>query len=113
MKRWLLTLLSLPLAATAAVPLQCDVGPVTKVFGSTSWLVYSCSDHTSVVVLSAPGSPASSFYFILSLEGANYKLRGEGTGSKAETNAALKQLQALSKSDVEALVRETRAVRKP
>jgi hypothetical protein len=112
-KRWLLILLPLSPAAIAAVPLQCDVGPVTRVFGSTSWLVYSCSDRTSVVVLSAPGNPASSFYFVLSLEGTNYRVRGEGTGSKAATDAALKELQALSRRDVEALVRETKAMRTP
>jgi hypothetical protein len=113
MKRWLLGLAALPLVTAAAPPLQCDVGPVTKVFGSVPWLVYSCNDDSSVVLISAPGSPATPFYFIFSVEGASYRLRGEGTGSKAATDAALKELQALSASSILSLRRETIAVKKP
>jgi hypothetical protein len=53
------------------------------------------------------------FYFVFTFEGSAYKLRGEGTGSKAVTDAALKDLQALSKTDIVALRRETLAVKKP
>jgi hypothetical protein len=115
MKRWLLTIAAMPLVATAAAPLQCDVGPVTKVFGAVPWLVYSCEDATSLLLISAPGSPASPFYFILSLEGGSYRLRGDGTGSKTATDATLKDLQALSASDIQAVRRETiaAAVKKP
>jgi hypothetical protein len=113
MKHWLLSLVAVPLVANAAPPLNCDVGPVTKVFGSVPWLVYSCNDATSVVLVSAPGSPAMPFYFSFSLEGTTYRLRGEGTGSKAATDAALKDLQALSTGDIQALRRETLAVKKP
>jgi hypothetical protein len=52
------------------------------------------------------------FYFYFSLEGAAYRLRGEGTGSKAVTDAALKELQALSAADILSLRRETVAVKK-
>ena len=113
MKRWLLSLATLPLVANAAPPLKCDVGPVTKVFGAVPWLVYSCDDASSVVLISAPGSPATPFYFILSLEGTAYRLRGEGTGSKAVTDVALKELQTLSAADILSLRRETIAVKKP
>jgi hypothetical protein len=102
MKRWLLTFVAVPLVANAAPPLNCDVGPVTKEFGSVTWLVYSCNDATSVVVVSAPGSPAMPFYFFFSLEGTAYRIRGEGTGSKAVTDAALKDLRALSTNDASA-----------
>ena len=113
MKRWLLSLAALPLLGNAAQPLQCDVGPVMKVFGSVPWLVYSCNDASSLVVVSAPGSPASPFYFTFSLEGTAYRLRGEGTGSKTATDAALKDLQVLSAADIQGLRRETIAVKKP
>ena len=113
MKRWLLSLVAVPLVANASPPLKCDVGPVTKVFGSVSWLVYSCDDATSVVLVSPPGSPAMPFYFVFTFEGSAYKLRGEGTGSKAVTDAALKDLQVLSTTDIVALRRETLAVKKP
>jgi hypothetical protein len=112
MKRWLLSLAALPLVANAGSPLQCDVGPVTKVFGSVPWLVYSCNDASSVVLVSAPSSPAMPFYFIFTLEGGAYRLRGEGTGSKAVTDASLKELQALSAADILSLRRETIAVKR-
>jgi hypothetical protein len=112
MKRWLLTLIAVPLVANAAPPLNCDVRPVTKVFGSVPWLVYSCNDTSSIVLVSAPGSPAMPFYFSFSLEGSAYRIRGEDTGSKAATDAALKDLQALSATDIVSLRRETLAVKK-
>jgi hypothetical protein len=63
--------------------------------------------------VSAPGSAAAPFYFIFSPVGKGYHLRGEGTGSKALTDAALKELQALRNEDIAALVRETTTVKKP
>jgi hypothetical protein len=111
MKRHLLYLaLAAPIAATAA-PLQCDIGPITKVFGSVPWLLYSCDDGKSLVVVSAPGSPAAPFYFMFSPEIHGYHLRGEGTGSKALTDAALKELQMLSDKDIAGLVGQTIAMR--
>jgi hypothetical protein len=99
------------MAGAQGAPLQCDVGPVTKVFGSVPWLVYSCIDSKSVVIVSAPGSPASPFYFMFSPEGTQYHLRGEGTGAKNVTDAALRELQALSAKDVQELINETKAVK--
>lgn len=113
MKRYLAGLFAVSLVANAASPLKCDIGPVTKVFGAVPWLVYSCNDPTSVVLVSAPGNPAMPFYFSFSLEGGAYKLRGEGTGSKAATDAALKDLQALSPRDIQALRAETLVAKKP
>jgi hypothetical protein len=113
MKHWLLSLVTVPFVANAAAPLNCDVGPVTKVFGSVPWLVYSCNDATSIVLVSAPGSAAAPFYFTFSLEGSAYRLRGEGAGSKAATDAAAKELQALSASEILTLRRETLLVKKP
>jgi hypothetical protein len=111
MKRHLLYLaLAAPIAVTGA-PLQCDIGPINKVFGSVPWLLYSCDDGKSLVVVSAPGSPAAPFYFMFSPEGRGYHLRGEGTGSKALTDAALKDLRDLSDKDIAGLVGQTIAMR--
>src|ERR1700735_4271410 len=111
MKRHLLYLiLAAPIVVTAA-PLPCDIGPITTVFGSVPWLLYSCDDGKSLVVVSAPGSAAAPFYFMFSPEAGGYHLRGEGTGSKALTDAALKDLQALSDNDIVGLVGQTIAMR--
>ncbi len=84
-----------------------------KNFGSVPWLVYSCNDSSSLVLVSAPGSPATPFYFFFSLEGATYRLRGEGNGSREATDAALKDLQALSATEIQGLRRETLMAHKP
>ena len=107
----LFSILAAPILVTAA-PLQCDIGPITREFGSVPWLLYSCDDGKSLVVMSAPESPAAPFYFIFSPEGRGYHLSGEGTGSKSLTDAALKDLKALSDADIAGLVGQTIAARK-
>jgi len=92
--------------------LACNVGPVNKTFGQTQWLLYSCNDTSTLIAVSAPGNPASPFYFSLSLEGASYHVRGEGTGSKVASDAAYNDLQALSASAVRDLIGQTKLVGK-
>jgi hypothetical protein len=111
MKRHLLFLILAAPFVVAAAPLQCDIGPITKVFGSVPWLLYSCDDGKSLVVVSAPGSQAAPFYFFFSPEGSGYHLRGEGTGSKPLTDAAYKELEGLGNKDIADLVRQTIAIR--
>lgn len=89
--------------------LACDVGPVEKTFGNTPWLVYSCSDHRSIVVVSAANSPAAPFVFIFAAKGSAYQLHGEGTGKKEATAAAFEDLKRLSQSDLESLLAQTQA----
>src|ERR1700722_10672551 len=60
-------------------------------------------DGKSLVVISTPGSPAAPFYFSFSPENGGYHLRGEGTGSKKVTDAALEDLKRLSDDNVRAL----------
>jgi len=91
-----------------AQALKCETGPVTKTYGSGQWLVYSCSDSKSVAVISAPGNPATPFYFLLHPSDGGYKLEGEGTGDKNATNAAAQELQKLSESNIVVLIEETR-----
>jgi hypothetical protein len=85
-------------------PLQCTAGPIKKTYGNTPWLVYGCDDGQSIVIVTAPGSPAAPFYFMFS-EG---HLRGEGTGNKAATDAAYNELQRLTDADIKALVLQTK-----
>ena len=40
---------------------NCTIGPITKTYGQTQWLAYSCNDDKTVVIVSAPGSPAMPF----------------------------------------------------
>jgi hypothetical protein len=89
-------------------PLSCETGPVVKTFGMTSWLVFSCDDGRSVVIVSAPGNPAMPFVFTLSPAGAGYRLSGEGTGRREATKPAFDALKTLSTAQIMALIEETR-----
>ena len=90
-------------APAYAQNLKCDVGPSNKSFGGAPWFVYACDDKHSVVLVSAPGSPATPFYFSFAYEGAGYHLRGEGTGNKAVTDAALAELSKLTDAQIAGL----------
>ena len=94
--------------AAPAPSLKCDIGPVTKVYGASQWLVYSCDDSRTVVVVSAPGSPAFPFYFTLSPTASGYRLSGEGTGKKEATAAALNELSKLSGREIASLIEQTK-----
>jgi hypothetical protein len=89
--------------------LKCEIGPIPKTFGKVPWLVYGCSDAKSLVVVSAPGSPAMPFYFMLFPKSGRYELVGEGTGKKEATAAAHAELSALSDEQIAKLVSEVRS----
>jgi len=61
-------LLAVPASGeTSPAPqLNCNIGPVAKTYGRTQWLVYSCDDDRSVVIVSASGNPATPAYFMFS-----------------------------------------------
>ncbi len=119
--RWTTT--SLCFAAASAIPaglvassvsaqqMKCEIGPVAKTYGSTQWLVYSCDDAKTVVVLSAPGNPAMPFYFMFSPTNSGHQLNSEGTGDKNSTASAFSELKQLSENDILALINETKMVR--
>ena len=97
-------------AATGERPhLDCHVGPVTKSYGKNDWLVYSCSDNRSIVVVAKPGNPAFEFYFILVPSPDKIDLYGEGVGDKTATEPAFQDLKALTAADIAALVAETKS----
>ena len=79
-------------------------------FGGTKWLVLSCDDQASMVVVSAQGNPASPFYFMVSPNGGSYSVSGEGNGDKAASDAAGADLSKLSPSDLALLLDATKKV---
>ena len=90
-------------------PLKCEVGPVEKTFGNSRWLVYSCDDNRSIVLVSAPGSLAMPFVFAFTAKGNRYQLSGEGTGRKEATEAAFNELKVLSEQEIASLIAQTKA----
>jgi hypothetical protein len=89
--------------------LRCDIGPVTRTYGQGQWLVYGCNDDKSVIVVSAPGNPASPFVFSFIFQGNAYRLHGQGTGNKAATAATFDELKKLSEQDIANLLTLTKA----
>jgi hypothetical protein len=89
------------------VHLKCDTGPANKTYGGTKWQVYSCNDKQSLVVVAAPGSPAAPFTFLFAHDSTGYDLKGKGTGKRAATDAAYKDLRALTAPAIRSLIAET------
>ena len=97
-------LTSVALSTFAQGPaLNCNVGPAHKTIGGSAWLVYACDDKHSVVAVTDAGSAAAPFYFMFSYDSGGYHLRGEGTGNKAATDAAYRELSQLKQKEIEAL----------
>jgi hypothetical protein len=105
------------LCANAAAPdpnnLSCRIGPLTKAYGGTQWLVYGCDDGRSIVVITAPGNPAMPFYFFFLRGTKGMELHGEGTGDKKVTDAAFADLRKLTDADVADLFRQARLASRP
>src|SRR2546427_10752861 len=92
---WVVALLPASASSEGQPPspsLNCNTGPAIKTYGGTKWLVYSCDDNRTVVIVSAPGSTAVPFYFLFSPATTGYRLEGEGTGNKGATDAAFRDL---------------------
>ena len=108
------SILYAPFALAAEPTLNCSVCPFTKAFGGSSWLVYGCSDKHSVVAITATDSVAAPFYFMFAFGNGDYKLYGEGTGNKAATDAAYKDLSQLTASQIDSLFNDaTRSINLP
>lgn len=88
--------------------LKCNTGPVNKIYGKTNWLVYSCNDNATAVIVTDAGNPAMPFVFTLFKKDGGYQLTGEGAGSKEFADAAYNELKELSESDIKSLIAETR-----
>jgi len=100
---------AVPTAVEPKAGLQCKQGPIKKTYGTTDWLVYSCDDNRSVLIVAAPGSPAAPFYFMFAFtDETGYRLSGEGTGNTPASDAALDQLKTLSGEDIADLIGQTR-----
>ena len=108
---WATILFSVPSVGEELIaksqPLNCDIGPVSQTYGMTQWMVYSCNDQRTIVIVSAPGNPAMPYYFMIFPGDDGYQLVGEGTGPKGVAAVVFEELKALSESDFAALIERT------
>jgi hypothetical protein len=89
-------------------PMKCETGPAKRSFGGTAWLVYSCTDGASMVVVSDTGNPAMPFVFVLNNRAGGYTISGEGTGDKRASDAAGDVLAHMSATEFGTLLAETK-----
>ena len=92
---------------------RCDIGPVTKTYGQTQWLVYGCNDDKTLVIVAAPGNPGAPYFFTLLPTDAGHSVFGEGAGKKEATTAASDQLKSLSEDDIANVMIETKEAKTP
>ena len=97
-----------PTGAQRVGRLDCRTGPVAKLYSGSNWLVYSCEDNLTVVIVAVPGSPAAPFTFMFVPDGGVYQLRGEGTGKRSATEPVYNQLRLFTGPDIAQLIAETR-----
>jgi hypothetical protein len=93
--------------APKQISLSCDIGPISKTCGKSQWLVYSCNDAHSIVIVAAPGNAAVPFYFMFWWNGSSHQLRGEGTGDTKATDAACADIKKLTEPDIALFLQET------
>src|SRR5262245_44179947 len=79
---------------------KCKTGPVTRTFGKVPWLVYSCDDKKSLLLVSGPGNPAMPAFFTMTPVGDGYEIQNKGSGNQAVSGAAYLELKKLSTKDV-------------
>ena len=89
---------------SSSTPLDCSSGPASRTYGGVAWLVYACSDGDTVILVSAPGSPAAPFYFTLFRRDGRYVVGGEGTGPRSITDRTYAELTRLTETDVKAML---------
>lgn len=90
---------------------NCETGPLTKEYGKTSWLVYSCDDNKSMLIISAIDNPAMPYYFTLQESKKGYLVIGAGSGDKKTTAAAFADLEKLSQSEILKLIKKTKTIK--
>jgi len=96
--------------ASAAEPLQCNVGPIQREIGGSMWQVTSCDDGHSLVFATMAGNPAMPFVFIIHRGGQESQINGEGNGSKKHSAAAFEELKTMTEDKFDELVEATKRV---
>ncbi len=104
----------LPLLAGAQTePMDCRIGPLIKTFGGSKWVVNSCTDGRTVILMATDDSPAFPCFIMIEPSTRGYNIDGRGKGDRQATNAAMDELAALSVADIEGIIDETKRVQKP
>ncbi|TBR36227.1 MULTISPECIES: hypothetical protein [Dyella] len=96
-------------AQQAEQPMTCKTGPVAQEFGGTHWVVYSCSDNQTVIIVAPPENPAAPQFFTVRPDGKGVLASGEGSGKQEYSSKAFADVVKLKATDLANLVERTRA----
>ena len=106
-----LACLALP-AGAQTEPMDCRVGPLTKTFGGSNWVVNSCTDGRTVILMATNDNPAFPCFIEIAPSTKGYTINGRGKGDRQATNAAMDELGALSVADIHGMIDETKQLQK-
>jgi hypothetical protein len=110
MKRFAMLLAAIPLLPPTAPAHAddddtiCDTGPITRIYGNESWLVYGCRDGQSVLFVSTPSGGTNQVFFALVRCNGAYKLHSESAETEARFAAAYEQMKSLTPEDIAELI---------
>jgi|GEM_PF-6557448 len=94
--------------APLAVPITCATGPVERVYGGLTWLVFGCSNG-AVLFGGKPETVAASSLFMWAPSGDGYELTLESNlEDRAPLVDATTELAALTPTDLQALLAAAR-----
>lgn len=108
---------------------RCSIGPVKKSYGGHNWIVYSCDDSKTLIVLASPSNPAVPYYFYLkpvnknangqNTDGASPNIgsekyefeghggTGKGKGDQLTVIRAGAELKKLTTKQIQEIIKET------
>ena len=99
----------LPALPATAADQKCETGPVMRNFGKAPWMVYSCDDKKTLVLISAPGNPATPAFFVMNPLGDGYEIQNKGSANQTVSTAAYHDLKNLSAKEIAELIAATEA----
>ena len=91
----------------SAVTIKCDAGPITRSFGKSVWLVTECDDG---YLMFSPGPNNRVPQFFRTRLGGIGKPFAKERPHNRRARAAYDEVQALTTEQIEALVRDIRAI---
>ena len=105
-----------PLSIAAAGPaeqaaLACEIGPVQREFGASTWNIYACSDGKSIVVVPLAAIDGKFGYFFVTPNDQGVVVVGEGWGQDTLFQPVFQQLKQVTAVELAAIVQSAKAAK--
>jgi hypothetical protein len=90
-------------------PPECQVGPVSRVFGGHEWNVFSCPGHRALLLRAADSSPARGAIILIIAERGDQRVEGNAEGDMKARIDGMLEAAHLGAAEFDALIDATRA----